>query len=91
MIVSPGLRHTASQTELGPEYRAQRKPAEKAGKGGIREAVSDCKDGRGGRGALRVRMEIPVSFGAKEIACKWHANHFKREALPLKNRLDFFF
>lgn len=30
-------------------------------------------------------------FYAKETVCKWYANHFKREPLALKNRLDFFF
>lgn len=39
---------------------------------------------------LLMRVEIPVYFYAKETACKWHANHFKREARALKNILDFF-
>lgn len=53
--------------------------------------VSDSKEGGEGRERFWKGVEIPVHFYAKELVCKWQANHFKTEAVALKNVLDFFF
>lgn len=52
--------------------------------------VSDSKEGGEGRGRLWTRVEILVHFHAEETANKWQSNHFKGEAVALKNTFEGF-
>ena len=67
-----------------------RSPNEASWKRQNQGPVSDSKEGGEGRGRLWTRVEILVHFCAEETANKWQTNHFKGEAVALKNTFEGF-